>query len=49
MFQIFRSTDDFPDLLLGQHGGKLARFFCQTEANGYLLVQDVGVKKAQPI
>ena len=47
MFGVFGAVDNLPDLIFGEHGGKLAGFLTQAETNLKLLVQNVFVEKAQ--
>jgi hypothetical protein len=47
VFEVLWDTDDFPDLLFGENGGKSARVFGQVEADLDLLVHNMFVEKAQ--
>ena len=47
MLDVFRAVDNLPDLIFGEHGGKLAGFLAQAEADLKVLIQNVFVEKAQ--
>jgi hypothetical protein len=47
MFDVLGAVDNLPDLIFGEHVGKLARFLTQTETDLKVLIQNVFVEKVQ--
>jgi hypothetical protein len=45
MFEIVRGTDDLPHILHGKDFGKFSRNSCDAVGDGYLIFDDVFVKK----